>query len=129
MGSICSGLKEEVKWEALQWSSKKMRKDQFSQELQIKENFLFVIGQLGQQTKLEVRIKQLLRIGIKREVLGLLFLWIYSQVMKILSLLFMTIIFVYGRLMCKSPSLAAWSAKDLIILVGAGVQPEREYSS
>ena len=58
MVSIYSDLKEEDKWVVLQLLSKRMRKDQFLQEHQIKAIYLSVIGQLDQLMKQEVRIKQ-----------------------------------------------------------------------
>jgi hypothetical protein len=58
MVSIYSDLKEEDKWVVLQLLSKRMRKEQFLQEHQIKAIYLSVIGQLDQLMKQEVRIKQ-----------------------------------------------------------------------
>ena len=55
MVSICLDLKEEVQWEDLSLLLTKMKKEQFLQEHQTRVNYLFVIGLLDQQTKLEVK--------------------------------------------------------------------------
>jgi len=69
MDFISLDLKVEDLWEDHQLLLKKIKNEQFLQELLIKENFLYVIGQQDQLIKLVVKIKQLLVIGIKKEVI------------------------------------------------------------
>jgi len=69
MDFISLDLKVEDLWEDHQLVLKKIKNEQFLQELLIKENFLYVIGQQDQLIKLVVKIKQLLVIGIKKEVI------------------------------------------------------------
>lgn len=69
MDFISLDLKVEDQWEDHQLLLKKIKSEQFLQELLIKENFLYVIGQQDQLIKLVVKIKQLLVIGIKKEVI------------------------------------------------------------
>ena len=83
MDFIYLGQKEEDKWEDPLWYLKRMKKDQFLQVLQTKDNFLFVIGQPDQQMRLVAKTKPSQHIGIKKEVLGLLLLLICSLAMKI----------------------------------------------
>lgn len=54
--------------------SKRMKNEQFLQELLIKVNYLSVIGQQGQLIRQEVKMKQLLVTGIKKEVIDQLLL-------------------------------------------------------
>ena len=60
MDFISLDLKVEDQWEDHQLLLKKIKSEQFLQELLIKENFLYVIGQQDQLIKLVVKIKQLL---------------------------------------------------------------------
>lgn len=70
MDSICSGLKEEVKWVDLLLLLRKIKKELFLQELLIKANYLFVTGLLDQQIKLQaVKMTPLLGFGINKEAL------------------------------------------------------------
>ena len=69
MDFISLDLKVEDLWEDHQLVLKKIKNEQFLQELLIRENFLYVIGQQDQLIKLVVKIKQLLVIGIKKEVI------------------------------------------------------------
>ena len=82
MGFIFSGQKEEDQWVDLQLHLKKMRKEQFLQALLIRASFLFVTGLLVQLMKLEVKMIQLLVIGIKKEAIGQLLLLIYYLPMR-----------------------------------------------
>ena len=67
MDFIFSDLKEEELWEDLQLPSIKMRKEQCSLEHQIKDSCLYVIGQLDQLMKLEVKMILLYHSGTSRE--------------------------------------------------------------
>ena len=71
---IFSDLKVEDLWVDQPLLSKKTKKEQFLQELLIKVNFLFVIGQQGQLMKQVVKMKQLLDTGIKRGAIDQLLL-------------------------------------------------------
>jgi hypothetical protein len=97
MGSICSGLKEEVLWVDLILHLIKMRKEPFSLAHLIRANYLFVIGLPGPLMKQEAKTIQSLPIGTKNVALDQLFLLICFHRTKVLSLLFMTSTSVFGR--------------------------------
>jgi tRNA pseudouridine-54 N-methylase len=82
MGFIYSDQKVEELWEDLILLLTVMKKGQYLQELQIKENCLFVIGQLDQLMKQEARMIQLLAFGVNKDALDLLLPWIYFHQMK-----------------------------------------------
>lgn len=69
--------KEEVQWEDLLFHSIKIKKELFLQVLQIKDSYLFVIGLQDLLIKQEVKMIQLFHIGINKETIDLLYLWIY----------------------------------------------------
>ena len=126
MDFIFLGLKEEDQWEVLRLSSKKMKKEQFSLELQIKDNYLSVIGEQDLLMRLEAKMTQLLVTGIKKEATDQLLRWIFFHLMKILFSLYMIIIFVFGKQMLKFLFLQVLSAKDASTHADAGVKPEVE---
>jgi tRNA pseudouridine-54 N-methylase len=82
MGFIYSDQKVEELWEDLILLLTVMKKGQYLQELQIKENCLFVIGQLAQLMKQEAKMIQLLAFGVNKDALDLLLPWIYFHQMK-----------------------------------------------
>jgi hypothetical protein len=63
---------------------KRIKKELYLQELPIKDNFLFVIGQPDQLIKLELKMTPLLDFGINREALDQSLPWIYYLQMTIL---------------------------------------------
>jgi hypothetical protein len=66
---ICSVLKEEAKWEEPKLRLRKIRKEQFLQEHQIKANYLYVIGLPDPLMKQGAKMIPLLGIGINKEVI------------------------------------------------------------
>lgn len=75
MDSICSGLKEEDKWEELQLHSKRIKKGPSSLEHQIKDNCSFAIGHRDRRMKLAQRMIRFGASGISKGASGLSFPW------------------------------------------------------
>lgn len=82
MGSICSDLKVEVRWEDLISPSIVTRREQSLLEQQIKENYLFAIGQLVRLMKREAKMIQSLAFGVNKDALDLSLPWIYFHPTK-----------------------------------------------
>ena len=83
MVSICLGLKEEELWEVHKLPLVKMKRELFSQELLIKENFLSVTGPQDLQTRLAAKMTPLLAIGINRDAIDPLLLLTYYLPMSL----------------------------------------------
>lgn len=96
--SIYFDPREEEPWEDLPSPSIEMKKEQSSQGLQIRGNFLSVTGRLDLQTKLAAKTIPLLLIGTNKDASDLLYLWICFPAMKTLSSQFTISTFAFGKL-------------------------------
>ena len=127
MVSIYFDLKEVAQWEDHPLPSRKIKKRQFLQALLIKDNYLYVTGQHVRQMTQAAKIRLLLAIGTKKEVIALLLLWTFSHLTKILFWLFMIFIFVCGKQTFKLPYSQVWFQKALITRADVGVQQDLEF--
>ncbi len=82
MDFICLDLKEEEPWVDLSYHLIKTKRELYSLVPLIKVNYLYVIGQPGVLMKLEAKMIQSFNIGINREILDQLSLWIYLHQIK-----------------------------------------------
>lgn len=82
MDSICLDPKVEELWEDLILPLIVMKRELYSLEQQIKENCLFVIGQLVRLMKQEAKMIPLLAFGANKDASDQSLPWIYSHQMK-----------------------------------------------
>lgn len=101
MVSIYLDHKVVDRWEHLISLLTKTKRKQYLQEPQIKDNYLSATGLQDRLIRLEAKMIPLLHIGINKETIGQLCLWIFFHPTKKLSSQCMIFISVYGKAVLK----------------------------